>query len=76
MSIQSTIQCPDCGSPIVIDSILLLSGHNFKCSNSQCGVSISLSQDDHQKVADAFQQYESLKQESINIAKEGQSQGL
>lgn len=65
MSFQTSIQCPDCGSPVYIESTLLLSGQSFSCSNKDCDVSISLSASDMQKVSDTFDKYEGLKQQAV-----------
>ncbi len=74
MGIQSTINCPDCGSAIYLDSILLLSGKSFQCSNEACGVAISLSAADVEMVSKAFKEYENLKQKSVENAGSFQKQ--
>lgn len=69
MSVQSVISCPDCGSPIYIDSVLLLSGSSFKCTNNSCSVSISLDMSDKGVVEDAMTKFEEIKNASTQQAK-------
>lgn len=64
MSVQSQITCPDCGSPIFIESTLLLAGKTFNCSNEQCSVAISLSSTETEKVSNAFQQFETMRDQA------------
>lgn len=61
MSFQSQIPCPDCGHLIYLETTLLVSGAKFTCSNSSCGVSISLSSEDRSTVANTLIKYQSLK---------------
>jgi hypothetical protein len=65
MSIQTTINCPDCGGDILIDSMLLLAGSSFKCANDQCGTSIALAPEDISKASAAFNGFEQLRKDSI-----------
>ncbi|ADZ91889.1 hypothetical protein Marme_2658 [Marinomonas mediterranea MMB-1] len=65
MSIKSTIDCPDCGSPIYFESTLLISGQSFTCSNSNCGTSISLSSEETNVVANAFEKFEKIKHDAL-----------
>lgn len=66
MSFQININCPDCGSPIPVESTLLIGGGSFSCPNQACGVSISLSSADIPKVAEAFDGVEQLRQQALN----------
>lgn len=72
MSVKTSVSCPDCNSPIYIESTLLLSGQTFNCSNENCSVAISLGAGDQEKVANAFQQYEDMRENAIQQAKEQQ----
>ena len=71
MSVQSQIACPDCGSPIVIESSLLLAGQSFSCSNEKCSVSISLAASETEKVSNAFQQFETMRDKAKAQANQG-----
>lgn len=68
MSIQTKIECPDCHSPIILDSLLLIAGQQFRCSNPNCGCAVQLAEDERSKVADAYQKFEQLKQNSLSQA--------
>ncbi len=72
MSVKTTVNCPDCGSPIYIESTLLLAGQRFSCSNEQCGTAISLSTEDTTKVENAYNEYENIRQQAVDQTK-GQS---
>lgn len=69
MSYQTSINCPDCNSPIYIQSDALLQGASFSCSNPQCSVAISLSTSDMSTVSSAINQFEDLRQEAVNGSK-------
>lgn len=75
MSVQTTINCPDCNSEILIDSMLLLSGSSFKCPNENCDTSIALASEDIPKVSKAFAGFEQLKAQSLEHAKNGSQNG-
>lgn len=68
MSVKTKIDCPDCQSPIYIESTLLLAGQSFKCSNPNCRTSISLSLSETEKVAQAFNQFENIRQNAVDQA--------
>jgi len=68
MSVKTEINCPDCQSPIIIESSLLLAGQSFKCSNPKCHTSISLSLSETQKVAQAFNKFEEIRQDAVEQA--------
>ncbi len=70
MSISTQITCPDCQSPIYIESSLLVIGQSFKCSNKQCSTSISLAVSDLQKVTDAFTKFEEIRENAIDQARQ------
>ena len=65
MSIKSSITCPDCGTPIHIESSLLLAGHKFSCSNKECSVSISISTEDIEKVSRTYKDFEDMRDTAI-----------
>lgn len=65
MSIKSTVNCPDCGSPIYIESSLLLAGHKFSCTNPQCSVSIAISSSEIEKVSETYTSFQSMKESTI-----------
>ena len=71
MSVKSQIACPDCGSPIYIESTLLLAGQSFNCTNEQCSVSISLSSSETQRVSDAYQKFEDIRDQAKAQANQG-----
>ena len=56
---QSSINCPDCGNVIPIDTKQLLIGARFNCFN--CKVSIGLSSESKNIVEDTVQKFEKLK---------------
>ncbi|BFM48712.1 hypothetical protein [Marinomonas sp. THO17] len=68
MSVKTEIKCPDCQSPIFIESNLLLAGQSFKCSNPNCHTSISLSLSETQKVAKAFNEFQQIRQNAVEQA--------
>ena len=68
MSFQTNIPCPDCGSNILIDSTLLLSGEKFACTNEACSAVLSLDESSISQVKDAFEKYEDLKRKSQESA--------
>ena len=70
MTVKSQIECPDCQSPIYMESTLLLAGHSFKCSNPNCGTTISLSLSETEKVSKAFQKFEKIREDAISQAKD------
>ncbi|MEJ2680843.1 MAG: hypothetical protein P8104_06725 [Gammaproteobacteria bacterium] len=70
MNVQSTVPCPDCGSPIPIDCQLLLSGTRFQCPSPSCGVAISLAQEDRGVVSKAVTEFEALQQHALNSAQQ------
>lgn len=65
MSVQSVVACPDCGSDIHIDSVLLLGGAKFQCTNPQCGVSISIAGESVSAAKAAIEEFEKLKGQAI-----------
>lgn len=69
MTVKSQIECPDCRSPIYIESTLLLAGKSFKCSNQNCGTTISLSLSETEKVAQAFNKFQEIRESAIAQAK-------
>ena len=40
MSLEQSIDCPDCGTPIAIETRALMEGASFACGN--CGAEISM----------------------------------
>lgn len=62
MKDYSEIQCPCCGGAIFIQPKFLLQGSSFKCSNNDCGASVSLSKASYSKANNAMQELEKLKQ--------------
>jgi len=68
MSINTKINCPDCNTPIPIESSLLLAGHSFKCTNSGCSTAISLSFSESEKVAEAYKKMQGLREAAIDQA--------
>lgn len=67
---KTAINCPDCGSPIPVESTLLLAGQKFECPNPQCGTSIALSPADTDKVAAAISEFENLKEHALQQSKQ------
>ncbi len=65
MNFHHNINCPDCSHPIPIETTLLLAGQSFSCSNPQCHVSITLSSTEVDRVANAFDQLSSLREDAI-----------
>lgn len=65
MSVKTEINCPDCHSLILIESTLLLGGQSFKCSNPNCHTSISLSLSEKDKVTQAFNKFENIRQNAV-----------
>lgn len=49
---NSAINCPDCGTTILINTKQLLLGHKYSCHN--CNISIGLSQDSREIVEDTI----------------------
>ncbi|SHO58657.1 hypothetical protein VQ7734_04429 [Vibrio quintilis] len=68
MSIQSKIDCPDCGTPIHFESTLLLAGKKFSCPNPDCHTSISLAPSEVSTVSEAFGQFEKIRSTCIQQA--------
>lgn len=56
---NSSIACPECGTDIVVDVNLLLSGQKFSCTNCQTAIQLERSS---QKVAEtAMDQFKRVK---------------
>jgi hypothetical protein len=70
MSVKIQINCPDCHSPIFMESMLLLTGQSFKCSNPECRTAISLSLSESEKVAQAFNKFEHIRENAVNQARQ------
>lgn len=56
---NSNINCPDCGTGILINTKQLLLGNKFSCHN--CNISIGLSADSRVIVEDTIKKLETLK---------------
>lgn len=67
MSFQTKIPCPDCGTDILVDSMLLLGGHSFSCTG--CAAVISLDESSAAQVKETLEAFEKLKQESAGTAR-------
>lgn len=57
-SFNSIIQCPKCGSDIIINTKQLLLGVKFNCYN--CRIIVGLSQDSRRNVEDAVKRLETF----------------
>ena len=71
MSVHSQVACPDCGSPIFIESSLLLTGQSFKCSNEKCSVALSLDMSETDKVSKAYDEFENIRDQARSQASTG-----
>ena len=56
---DTSINCPDCGSPILINMNELIYGKKFICS--VCGVTLSLASNSVQEVREALKKFRELK---------------
>ncbi|MET4696822.1 hypothetical protein [Endozoicomonas lisbonensis] len=63
MSIQ--IRCPACGGNVVMDTRLLLAGHQFTCGQAKCRSSISISAQSREVVQHAVDEYQSIRQQTV-----------
>lgn len=68
MNFKTSVGCPDCGTPIEIESTLLLSGCKFNCANPTCNVAISLTDNDKGRVMRAFEQFAKVRSEAVEQA--------
>lgn len=55
-----TMPCPNCGGEIHYRSDLLMMGTSFSCSN--CGASVSISQDSLATARTAYKEFEKIKE--------------
>jgi len=67
---QSQIPCPDCGTPILFDTKLLIAGSQFQCPN--CPVSISLSSTSTSTVSNAMAEFEQVAEQHRQVGEAGQ----
>jgi transcription elongation factor Elf1 len=64
VSLEQSIDCPDCGTPIAIETRALMEGASFTCGN--CGVEISMAGRAEESWRAAQAKFEALKAEMLN----------
>ena len=70
MSLEQSIDCPDCGQPIAIETRALMEGASFTCGN--CGVEISMAGRAEESWRAAQAKFEALK---ADMQKAGEGKG-
>lgn len=69
---QTQMGCPDCGTAILLDTRLLLSGRSFMCP--KCHLSVALATGSQRQVQTAVQGFERLTAMKEGIGKQASEQ--
>jgi hypothetical protein len=64
MSVQLSIPCPECTTPILLTPQLLLQGIQFSCS--KCNAAIGLSNESKHVVQDSLEKFDKIKADAFN----------
>lgn len=62
MTKSQQLPCPNCGSMILFDAKLFVTGMSFSCSNPTCHTSVNISPTSLEQAKDVLDNYESQKQ--------------
>jgi len=68
---QSQIQCPCCATAVILDTQLLLIGHQFTCKG--CGSGIGLAGESKSAVESAVAGFNEIKARSAEVGKAAQN---